>query len=327
MPRNRLFTHYLLRTAVACAIVVGAAFPAKGQSLAALPPAAPAATVDGTPILVSDLVLALRSAVGPEVDVYSLPPAAFSRALEVAIDRRLVYEHVRRSGYAADEGEIERAVGMLEEQLELRNRELHEHLIERHMGMGDLKNEIAWKLSWRRFAQAELTEETLRELAVGPLKEYDGRRRRVSHILFRDEAPSAGASPQLVQLARAVREEILGGLRFAEAAAKYSQAPSSGDGGDLGWINREGPMVEGFSAAAFALPLGEVSEPIVTEFGVHLIQCTDEEPANEDLEARLPIIRIVAERRLFAELAKSLREKSEIRYEGVIERLPDAASE
>lgn len=61
------------------------------------------------------------------------------------------------------------------------------------------------------------------------------------------------------------------GKAFAELAAKFSKCPSSQSGGDLGEFTY-GRMVESFSEAAFALKVDEVSIPVRTRFGYHLIQ-------------------------------------------------------
>ena len=57
---------------------------------------------------------------------------------------------------------------------------------------------------------------------------------------------------------------------FRKAAKMYSQCPSGASGGLLGWFSR-GDMVPEFEKAAFALNPGEVSEPVKTQFGYHLI--------------------------------------------------------
>ena len=61
------------------------------------------------------------------------------------------------------------------------------------------------------------------------------------------------------------------GVSFADLAAKFSKCPSSKNGGDLGEFGR-GRMVPAFEQAAFALNVDQVSEPIQTRFGYHLIQ-------------------------------------------------------
>ena len=72
--------------------------------------------------------------------------------------------------------------------------------------------------------------------------------------------------------AKAARSLIEGGVDFAEVARKYSKDTGSGaNGGDLGWFGK-GQMVPEFEAAAFSLKIGEVSQPIKSQFGYHIIQ-------------------------------------------------------
>lgn len=92
----------------------------------------------------------------------------------------------------------------------------------------------------------------------------------VRHILLR-------TGPQLTEAqARArlldMRQRILAKQAdFATLAREYSQDASAADGGDLGWSN-PGQFVPAFQAAVDALSPGEISEPVITRFGVHLIQ-------------------------------------------------------
>ncbi len=57
---------------------------------------------------------------------------------------------------------------------------------------------------------------------------------------------------------------------FKQAARMYSKCPSASAGGDLGWFSK-GDMVPEFEKVAFSLPNGEVSQPVKTQFGWHLI--------------------------------------------------------
>jgi peptidyl-prolyl cis-trans isomerase C len=73
-----------------------------------------------------------------------------------------------------------------------------------------------------------------------------------------------------LEKAQQVKEEIVSGLSFEDAARKYSSCPSKEQGGSLGSFGR-GMMVPEFENAAFEIAEGVVSEPVKTQFGYHLI--------------------------------------------------------
>lgn len=68
-----------------------------------------------------------------------------------------------------------------------------------------------------------------------------------------------------------IKKKLDQGGDFAELARKFSRCPSARAGGDLGSFGR-GRMVPSFEEAAFGLGVGDVSEPVRTQFGYHLIQ-------------------------------------------------------
>lgn len=89
---------------------------------------------------------------------------------------------------------------------------------------------------------------------------------RAKHILVDSE-----------EKAKEVKSAIDGGVSFEEAAQEHSSCPSSSQGGDLGFFTR-GRMVPEFEEAAFELAVGEVSEPVKTQFGYHLIKVEEKTP-------------------------------------------------
>ncbi len=106
-------------------------------------------------------------------------------------------------------------------------------------------------------------------------------RRRASHILIPLDADADDAA---VAEARARAEKLVERLRagesFADLAREYSGDPGSAqEGGDLGMFGK-GVMEPAFEAAAFAMAEGEISDPVRTDFGFHIITVTGVEPGS-----------------------------------------------
>ena len=70
-----------------------------------------------------------------------------------------------------------------------------------------------------------------------------------------------------------VLKKLKEGSPFESLAKAFSKCPSSADGGSLGSFGK-GQMVKAFEDAAFALQVGEVSGPVRTQFGYHIIKRT-----------------------------------------------------
>lgn len=88
---------------------------------------------------------------------------------------------------------------------------------------------------------------------------------RASHILVENEQHAT-------QIKREIEKDE---GTFEEMAKEHSEGPSGDDGGDLGFFGR-GKMAKPFEKKAFELDVGEISDPVKTEFGWHLIKKTDE---------------------------------------------------
>lgn len=91
----------------------------------------------------------------------------------------------------------------------------------------------------------------------------EGESVKASHILVDTE-----------EKALIILDEINDGLSFEEAAKEYSNCPSREAGGDLGYFTR-GKMVPEFEEASFEMEPGEISIPVKTQFGYHLIKVVD----------------------------------------------------
>ncbi len=116
-------------------------------------------------------------------------------------------------------------------------------------------------------------------------------RRKLSHILIAADMDKEDSVKAAQAKAEQLRERLVKGEDFAKLAKEASDdKESGGKGGDLGFVDKEG-MDPNFTKAAFALGQGEVSQPVKTPFGYHLIKVTELVPATtkkfEEVRAEL----------------------------------------
>jgi peptidyl-prolyl cis-trans isomerase SurA len=112
---------------------------------------------------------------------------------------------------------------------------------------------------------------------------------RARHILLRP-GPQLSQAQALAQLSE-LRQQILAGRTgFADAARERSQDGSAAQGGDLGW-SQPGQFVPEFEQALARLSPGQISEPLVSRFGVHLIELVERRQAPVNLQEQRDMAR------------------------------------
>ncbi|MBS4210213.1 peptidylprolyl isomerase [Bacillus sp. FJAT-50079] len=116
-----------------------------------------------------------------------------------------------------------------------------------------------------------ITDEEMKEYFEENKDQFDEKEQvQASHILVEDE-----------KTAKEVKEKLDAGEDFAELAAEYSTDTSNAESsGELGYFSR-GEMVEEFDEVAFAMKKDEISDPVKTEHGYHIIKVTDRKEAKE----------------------------------------------
>jgi peptidyl-prolyl cis-trans isomerase D len=180
---------------------------------------------------------------------------------------------------------------------------------------------VAWiEASLGALAKEEsVSEEELRALYDSRVQAFQANeQRRARHILLTVDAGADEATWQAAeQQLNGWRMQVTAGADFAALAKEHSQDPgSAAEGGDLGFFER-GVMVPAFDQAVFSLQPSEVSQPIRTEFGMHLIQLVevraDEPPSFADERPAL--------------LKEMQRIQAEERFYDLVDRLANAAYE
>lgn len=161
----------------------------------------------------------------------------------------------------------------------------------------------------------ELDEAALRERYEAEKQRFVAEEQRLaSHILVRvpENATEAQAREAEAKIRRIAAEAKAPGADFAALARRYSDDASKEQGGDLGWMGK-GDTVPEFEKALFALKPGQVSDPVKSDFGWHVIQLRDVKAGQmrpfEEVREQLASEAAQAERdRAFGELSSALVE-------------------
>jgi len=170
------------------------------------------------------------------------------------IENKILRSQARRYKIKVEKSEVEEAVNVI---------------IEQNNGIENVEKVLAdlYGLSidqFKKLIELQILRENVNEQLISRVE--------ASHILIRVEDPTeekiAAAKTKILEIDQKLKD----GMNFAEAAKEYSEdAGSASEGGKLGSFAR-GEMVTEFSDMAFKTKIGEVSEPVLTEFGWHLIK-------------------------------------------------------
>jgi peptidyl-prolyl cis-trans isomerase C len=159
--------------------------------------------------------------------------------------------------------------------------------------------------------KAATTDEAMKKVYDDAAKQISGEQEvHARHILVETEDE-----------AKAVEDELKKGADFAELAKKKSKDPGASDGGDLGFFTKD-QMVPEFSAVAFALEPGKISDPVKSQFGWHVIKV--EEKRNRkapDFDQVKGQIETYVTRKAQADYVAKLREAAKV------ERMDQAAAD
>src|SRR3982075_292873 len=150
--------------------------------------------------------------------------------------------------------------------------------------------------------KAATTDENMKKVYEEAAKQITGEQEvHARHILVETE-----------DQAKKIEEDLKKGADFAELAKKESKDPGASDGGDLGFFTKD-QMVPEFSAAAFALEPGKISDPVKTQFGWHIIKVEEKRTRKApDFEQVKPQIETYVVRKAQADYVAKLRTAAKV---------------
>jgi parvulin-like peptidyl-prolyl isomerase len=218
------------------------------------------------------------------------------------IENALVDQYLAQKSVTVEPAEIETKLKQATDEIKKNGSSIEKVLQELSLTEAELRGQISAQLRWDKFAMSQATDDNLKRFFDIHQDMFDGSLVHARHILLTPPADDGKAQGEARVHLNTIRRSLEAGalnspkgkdaaetekLRlktiedaFAVIASKESACPSKQQGGDLGWFPRGGQMVEPFAKAAFALQPGQMSEVVVTQFGLHLILVTERKPGH-----------------------------------------------
>ncbi len=275
-------SHALTATLAALALLIAAAAPAGAQSTDPV-----IAKVNGVEVRQSDLTLAEEEAGG---QLPPMTPEAKRDYLVAFVADMILVSKAAEAKKMGDGADFKRKLAFT------RNKLLMEALLQ-----------TEGKTALTDAAMRKVYDEAVKQM--GPEQEVHAR-----HILFRVADPAdEKAGKEAEGKIKAVIERIKKGEDFVKLANELTEDPSGKqNGGDLDYFSKE-QMVPEFSETAFKLEKGQISEPIKTQFGWHVLKVEDKRvkpvPAFDQVKSQIETFVV---RKAQADLVTKLREGAKI---------------
>jgi peptidyl-prolyl cis-trans isomerase C len=294
-----------------------------------------AATVNGQIIPAAAVNRALKR-VGEKED----RAKARAEILDFLIENALIDQYLVQQKTVVEQKDVDARLAEIKKEIEKSGQTYAKVLESLEMTEAEFTAQVLADLRWEKFAVSQSTDKNLKTLFDQSGEMFDGTMVRARHILLtpaaKDPKAAEAARAELAQYRRLVEAKAADAAAklpatadnltreqerqkqidqaFSDLARDKSACPSKRDGGDLNWFPRAGSMVEAFAKAAFALKSFEMSEPVQTQFGYHLILCTGRKPGQtvkfEDVKEE---VREVYCNRLREYLISELKKTSKIK--------------
>ena len=201
------------------------------------------------------------------------------QVLRGIIDEKLQIQEAARLGTEVSEAEIGQAMETIAQRNRTNAAELTRYLAERGLNPRALRDQLEAQIAWIKVVSREVqpkivvTQEQIDLALRRGAAATGGRELQLGEILL--PVYDRGQEAAVLADAQGLVASLRGGASFAALARQVSAAGSAENGGDLGWIP-VGAIIPDLRDQIAALPVGAVSDPIVSPAGVHIFQVRDE---------------------------------------------------
>ncbi len=241
------------------------------------------ATVDGEPVTVYQLKRFTQDSIRGRQLSASEDQATL---LDALITDTLIQKEVSEKGVIVRDEDIDRYVEAIKQRNNLDDEKLKTALAGQGLTLESYRAQIREEIERDQLVGREIrgkvsvTPEEVQRYYEAHLSEYSTPERvQVAHIVFRlDQDAPPDKVVATTAKAQELYERIKKGADFAALAKQYSEDPSGANGGDLGWF-KPGELLDDLEKAAARLKVGEVSEPVRTKVGLHLLKVEAREGA------------------------------------------------
>ena len=237
-------------------------------------PADPVASIDGKPIYLGELNLILVQRLG--ADKLKRATVEIQQAAAVILLRRhLAMQSLRSKAADTLDGLIKKDLDAFAADLKRRGSSLSDYARQRFADERSLSADLAWRTAWRVYLKSRMTDENLRKYFEREKTRYAGGRWNVSQVFLKldvsDPTSVAITTKRMQELADEIRTTDSIEVAFATAAREYSDAGSAEQGGMIGWVQNDGDLPKQVMQTIRELKVGEVSSPIRSPLGMHLL--------------------------------------------------------
>jgi peptidyl-prolyl cis-trans isomerase C len=234
-----------------------------------------AAMVNGEAVLAHEVRALLELRPSPVPLTEEQKRSMRQTALELLIDEALMRQFLRKNVELPSPAAVEKELADLKDALTKKGQSWADYLRHEQQTEEQVRNFIVTDLQWKSYLTKRFSETELKAFYDSNKLYFDEVQVRASHILVRvgSNAPAAEKQAALNKIQTLRQEIVAGKLDFAEAARNHSECPFSRDkGGDIGLFPYRFVVAEPIAHAAFSMKVGDVSQPIATSFGWHLVK-------------------------------------------------------
>lgn len=244
--------------------------------------------------------------------------------LERLITDTLQLQYAAQTGLKVDDNQLDKTIGRIAEQNQLSLAEFTEALAKDGVSMTKFRADIRNEITLARLREREVdgrvnvSESEIDNFLTSQAANNENQDEyEIAHLLIR--TPEEGATEDIQKAKSKVDSaltELKAGVSFAKVSASFSDAPNALEGGSLGW-KKASQMPALFLDALKAMQVGEVSAPLRSPNGFHVLKLNNKRGGNSPL-----VIQQTHARHILIKLSEIMSEKDgKLKIDGIKERL------